>query len=580
MGVRRSLLVGLVALGLVLTPLAPATADSAVFGQPANVGGTVVDPEGVGISGVPIVLEFRSTYDAEWGFLAQTTTAADGSWSIPVSFLNPPPSGYRVSVLTTATFVPVSPRFAGEENFYVIDNDQPINFTLTRFGRATGALLNAGDGLSGLIEVRVWDGTGWGAPAGGGIGILTSSSTTYEVSGLQVGQRYAVRFSMNDGSRYATTWSNSSTAAPSGPTEPGTFGISEAGEIIDGPDVTLERLVAISGVVMADGAPVDGATVSAEEVGGAGSFEQTSTAADGSYTLFVPGGATYRVYAFIDDYLTQVFDGVNVCCQFTPLVLTDTDASGIDFSLLAEDDAIIISLELYTIDDAAMEEQSFGDRAVLYRAVTGGWEQVAAVQAADDSSFVEFVQTAPGQYKVRFQDGDTMEWLPVREALGATVVDGGCSLSFGDMALGTADGAEVLLDRRTAAPSCGPEPAPTPPSGGTPPGTTPPGSTPPGSTAPRVPAPTTPVDLAALLAAPVNLAAEAEADESSNGAGTADDQGGPADGPSSDGDTTDGDASESAPGGGADLTWLAWVLGGGVILVLVVTAITLMRRRA
>lgn len=562
----RSFVVALLVVGLTLAPAGPAVADTATFGQPANVGGTVTDTSGAGISGVPLILERRATFEAEWQFQAQTTTGVDGTWVIPVAFLSPSPSGYRVTVLTTDVFVPVSSRLAGEENFYITDNDQPIDFTLTRFGRASGAITNAGEGLSGLIELRVWDGSSWTTPSGGGIGILTSASTTYGVSGLQVGERYAVRFTMNDGSRYATTWSNSSTSPPAGPMEPGTFEITEVGQVISGPDVTLERLVAISGTVLGGGSALSGAFVAAEEIGGAGTFQQTTTASDGSYTLFVPGNATYRLYAYTSGYRTQFFDGIDVCCDATPVDLIDADRSGVDFSLRAENDVIVVSLELFTTDDNAAEEPSLGDRAVLYRAVGDVWEQVAAVDAADDSSVIEFLRTVPGEYKVRFQDGQTSAWVPVLDVSGAILADAGCSVSVGALALGALASVEVVLDRRAGAPTCTAEPAPTPPD------TDPPSSTPPGSVprTPVVPAPATPE---ALLVAPAPAVAS---EDQPDNAGPTEESDGPVSPPA----PTDDSPSSGASQGGADLSWLAWVLGGGAIAALVVTGIAVTRRRA
>lgn len=128
-------------------------------------------------------------------------------------------------------------------------------------------------------------------------------SPSYSFSDLAPGT-YTVRstvYSYDGPSPYLSTYANGTTQAPAGPGAPGTFEVTEDSSPTAGPDVVLQRGVALTGTVTTTtGMPLADVSVS---VGlwtpdGLGGFNVENTDEDGRYTVLVPPASDVYVSTY------------------------------------------------------------------------------------------------------------------------------------------------------------------------------------------------------------------------------------------------------------------------------------------
>jgi hypothetical protein len=242
----------------------------------------------------------------------------------------------------------------------------------------------------------------------------------------------------------------------------------------------------ISGTVLGDGSPVEGALVYADDESiifdADGDFVDWMqqpfvgvTDVDGAYRIKVAAGRSYVVTATHGDWPGQTYDGIDGCgCRpppgYTP-VQADPPPAGerteVDFDFVRPA-AFIFG---YTADQF-LSGPAAGVDVHLYRPVTGGWVEVDSVQS-DGSGAWELSLVDDGAYRVRFSYLGA--WAKIAGAAwalssGPIVGPDAVDACFIDTEA-IPEGEEFFLVAGLIDPvddaSCGAEPAPTSGGGGT-----------------------------------------------------------------------------------------------------------------
>lgn len=202
----------------------------------------------------------------------------------------------------------------------------------------------------------------------------------------------------------------------------------------------------ISGTVRQGSTALLGATVEAENSWG--DLYTTTTAANGTYSIAVPAGYTYTVEARKSGLVRDIDTALAV--DFTPV-------TGEDFSLAFA--------TFFTSVWTGPMTQSNTTTVHLYRQVTGGWQEVDS----DTWSDTLLATSLAGSYRIRVSDG--ADWLAITdyEWLNATTPSqssGGtvsptpdvCFVSFGAAIAGSEYETDLAVDAASSV-ECAAEPA-------------------------------------------------------------------------------------------------------------------------
>ena len=432
--------------------------------------------------------------------------------------------------------VPTRAHVAGEHSYveatldFVVDENELLDpIVLTRFGNASGAVLNWDDasmsGTTAQVFVLVTDlsGSHWDAV---GLQVDVDVNGFFEAPGIAVDGDYSVWLDYPTG--FVDSFLDGSTGVPSN------IFYANAEEDYSGLEAVASTT--LSGTVRLGASAFAGVTVDGFASGGAN--YTTTTDVNGHYSMVVPAGDIYDLVASKTGYLHEFLS--NVVVGYAPL-------TAVDFSMNA------FAFEVDTAQAAAPASPYVGAQVHLYKKVSGGWQEVA-VDAANN--YADFTRTQIGDYRLRFSEGanwlavDQFQWTNMNntaETSGASFTDPNpdvCYLDFSTSGRGYYIVHTTVLVSSTV--TCAAEPAVvTPPS--TPSGTKKHGT------------PATPDADEAETATPTPTPEPTES--------TA-----PADEPSA-------SAVPSPTGGGTDLGWLWYLAGGLVLLILASGGVFIFRRR-
>ncbi len=284
-----------------------------------TVTGTVTDPNGHAVSGATVSID-----DSAEGFSGQAGTGSDGTYTasgLPAGTYDvefESPAG-QVTAFSSGGGAFLHSFFDGKDSFADADpvsvsagaTTAAINGVLPFAGELAGRVTTPGGAGLANVSVRAYDANGNVVQY-----TVTAPDGTYTIGGLQSGS-YRVQFAPLSGNPITTTAGNYAPQFYGGATAlSGALPVAVTqGATADGVDAQLQPGATITGTVTGPtGASLAGAQISAYDASGT-LLEQTSTGADGSYTLTDLGGASYEV-GFMG--LASGSNAVNVAPQYYP----------------------------------------------------------------------------------------------------------------------------------------------------------------------------------------------------------------------------------------------------------------------
>ena len=491
-----------------------------------NIEGYLEDTLGDPVAGQTVEL-----YDTASTLLDSTTSEYDGFFE----FEDLPIGDYWI-------YVPTAAHLPGEHSYVevslevTVDEDEYLDpIELTRYGNVYGNIPNWNDaamnGATALVYLKVTDGSGVHWEPTSGVFADIDSNGDFEVPGIGVDGEYSVWLhfpgDMLTGyiddyatdEPYVTFWGDAEEDYTNG--------------------LYSYAMTTISGTVTAGGQPLAGAEVDGFGQGSGLNFSAI-TDASGEYSMAVRVDDIYDLDASKAGYVRQ----------WEPDITVDYAAVDVDFELPVFE----FSVTPYVLVSPPSTYLPYpGVDVHLYQQVTGGWQEVD-VEDASPEAIVS--GSTEGNYRLRFSDSsgwlaiDNFDWVnhvaPGQSSLG--VIDPDPNVCFLDLVSSSAGQFEVelaLLDSSYGV-TCTAEPAlvgpPAPPSGSTGGGS--------GGKKHVGPSPAGAAVTTESTSTPAPTPTPSVSDEPTE---------------------TPTDAPTTAPippaTGGADFTWLWWV--GGLLLVLI-----------
>ncbi len=426
--------------------------------------GTLVDQLGQPVLG----LEF-DVWDSGTGTLV-TTVTSDGTTGD--FLLNLPDGSYYYWVHDGALDDSGDAYGLRSETFFITGADADLgNLEIRKYVDVTGTITNWIAAMGNIdVQLKAESGGSWFQLA-----TTTSTGATFTISTPLNTDDYTLYFQLDSGSTapYLPAYLGGEFLDPNA----ADMVSATAGTPVSGITMAMPAAALISGRVTdaVTHAGIPNIWVSTEDRPDYYYYDEIQTDANGYYTLRAIPGLTYAVYAYDPGsvYRSMTYQNFDGCgCAFTPVHTTYvTPATGIDFALIEEADAVFI--EGFVLDD----ELAFGNPydyvlIHLYKPVSGGWREID-VTYSDYGDF-ELLLPAFGSYRLRFEYGGV--WLPLIDGLVAEgsafpsfdPATAGCYVDTGvlDASSVNSDLAFFLVAGLNQAGGCGPEPTPSGSSGG------------------------------------------------------------------------------------------------------------------